>query len=185
MSQRDRMINTARKYSIGTYVNRFVAPEFQRMIRAEAGAQPDGNNVMAVVNGRLEYVYRRRGECVCVTCGSVKPWSGGLGGMHTGHFVSSRRHSILLEEDNVAPQCSSCNRYHDGMPQQFRLWMEHVRGVEVVERLEALKRTTRKFTRDELVDMRIEYKRRLKEAEIEVTSKDLVTLRQDQKRNSE
>lgn len=100
-----------------------------------------------------------------MTCGKVQAWNGGIGGMHTGHFLGSRCFSILFEEDNVAPQCSSCNRYHSGMPDQFRLWMEHVRGVEVIERLERLKATTRRFTRDELVDMRIEFKQRMKKAE--------------------
>jgi hypothetical protein len=40
-----------------------------------------------------------------------------------------------------------------------------VRGADIVERLERLKATTRQFTRDELVDMRIEYAARLKAAE--------------------
>jgi len=164
MTKRDRMIEKAREYTTGTYIRKFVAPEFQRMIRAEYGARPAGP-VRAIVAGNLDTVDRRRGQCVCVTCGKVLPWSGGIGGMHTGHFLASRRASIVFEEENVAPQCSGCNRYHDGMPQQFRLWMEVVRGPEVVDRLERLKATSRQFTREELVDMRIEFKRRLKAAE--------------------
>lgn len=164
---RDRMLEKAREYTLGTYVSGFVAPEFQRLIRAEAGAEPEGY-ALAVVDGKVVYVFRSRGQCVCVTCGKAGPWSGGVGrfgGMHTGHFLASRCFSILFEETNVAPQCSACNAYRSGMPQQFRLWMEHVRGIKVIERLEKLKATTRRFTRDELVDMRIKYKRRMKEAE--------------------
>jgi len=37
--------------------------------------------------------------------------------------------------------------------------------VKVIERLEALKQTSRQFTREELVDMRLEFRRRLKAAE--------------------
>jgi hypothetical protein len=161
---RDRMIEKAREYSIGTYINKFVAPVFQRMIRAEAGALPRGN-FPAVVDGELTTVYRKEGQCVCVTCGAVKPWSSGLGGMHTGHFLGGRTGPILFDEGNVAPQCSNCNRYESGEPQKFRLWMESVRGIEEVERLKALKNTSRSFRRDELVDMRIEYQARLKAAE--------------------
>jgi hypothetical protein len=162
---RDRMLEKSREYQIGTYVNRFVAKEFQRMIRAEAGAKPDGQE-FAVVHGNIDCVRRSRGQCVCVTCGKAGPWSGGFGqGMQTGHFLASRRFSILFEEDNVAPQCSYCNGPRGGMPQEYRRWMEHVRGPEVIERLEKLKATSRRFTREELVDMRIEYRRRLKEAE--------------------
>jgi len=39
--------------------------------------------------------------------------------------------------------------------------MLSTRGGEAVERLKRLKHTTRQFTIDELVDMRIEYKARL------------------------
>ena len=163
-TSRDRMLAKAREYTVGTYVNKYVAPEFQRVIRAEAGALPAGYAV-AVVANRIRHVFRKKGQCVCVTCGKALMWSSGIGGMHTGHFLGSRCFSILFEEDNVAPQCSSCNRYHSGMPDQFKLWMEHVRGPEVIERLEKLKATTRRFTRDELVDMRIGYKLRMKEAE--------------------
>src|SRR5678815_696331 len=83
---------------------------------------------------------------------------------HTGHFLASRVNSILFEEDNVAPQCSSCNFYRSGEQQLFRKWMLEVRP-EAVERLERLKTQSKQFTRDELVDMRIGYAARLKAAE--------------------
>ncbi len=85
--------------------------------------------------------------------------------MHTGHFLASRRNSIVFEEDNVAPQCSKCNRYRSGAPQEFRQWMLAVRGEETVERLERLKTTSRQFSLDELVDMRIAFQARLRDAE--------------------
>ncbi len=168
---RQRMLTKAREYTTGTYVNRFVAPVFQRMIRAEAAAQPDGWTP-AIVDGELAHKWRNVGQCVCVTCGKRGPWSSGLGGMHTGHFLASRRNSILFEESNVAPQCSHCNRFQGGSPQQFRMWMLAVRGEETVARLERLKHTTRSFTREELVDMRIEYQARLKAAEERMISQE-------------
>ncbi len=168
---RQRMLDKAKEFSTGTYVARFVAPVFQRMIRAEAAALPAGF-APAIIKGQLTEVFRHVGQCVCVTCGIIKAWNSGLGGMHTGHFASSRRFSILFEEKNVAPQCSSCNRYHDGMPQQFRMWMEAVRGKDTADRIEALKRTTRQLTRDELVDMRIKYQTRFKAAEARVVQGD-------------
>lgn len=162
---RGRMLEKSREYQIGTYANKFVAREFQRMIRAEAAAQPSGYTA-AVYAGRVNEVYRRRGQCACVTCGSVRPWSSHSGQMQTGHFLASRCFAILFEEDNVAPQCTSCNGYHGGMPEQYQAWMIAVRGQETVDRLRALKSgPIRKFTRDELVDLRISYKSRLKEAE--------------------
>jgi hypothetical protein len=164
-TNREKMLEKAREYTIGTYVTTFVSKDFQRMIRAEYAAKPDAVE-MAVVDGGIGLVPRKLGQCVCVTCGKVGPWSGGLGGMHTGHFLASRRFSILFEEDNVAPQCSRCNRYESGKPQAYRLWMTEVRGLETIERLERLKTTSRRFEREELVDMRLEFMARLKTAEM-------------------
>ena len=142
------------------YKTQFVAPDFQAMIRAEAGA---ATHIFshAVRNGELVAVGRLRGQCVCITCGQVCPWSGGsfTEKLDTGHFLSGRG-SILFEEDCVAPQCATCNRHHGGRPLEFRKWMEAVRGLETIERLEHLKRQTRSFSRDELVDMRLEFRRR-------------------------
>ena len=84
--------------------------------------------------------------------------------MDTGHFLSGRRASILFEEANVAPQCKYCNRT-GGEQQLFRKWLVEVRGLETVERLERLKNETKQFTREELVELRIGYKARLKAAE--------------------
>lgn len=158
--ERERMIETAKQYSTGTYCRKFVSVIFQRMIRAESGADPR-QYVTAVVDGKIQQVARRVGQCVCVTCGKVDSWDSGIKGLHTGHFAASRRNSILLEEDNVAPQCSSCNFYRSGAPAEFRLWMLAVRGIEVIERLERLKRTSVSFGREQLVDIRISYKSRL------------------------
>jgi hypothetical protein len=160
--KRDRMIVKAREYQIGTYCHKFVARVFQRMIRAEAAAQPAGY-VNAVIDGEIRGVYRRVGDIVCVTCGKRGPWRGNV--MDTGHFLASRANSILFEEDGVVPQCKRCNGWESGAPQRFRQWMLAVRGADTVERLEKLKRTTRQFTREELVDMRIEFQTRLDRAE--------------------
>lgn len=161
--KRDRMIEKAREYSLGTYSRRFVAPLFQRMIRAEAAASWC-TVARAIVDGRIYYVPRKVGECVCVTCGKVGPWSAGMGGMHTGHFLASRANSILYEEMNVAPQCSRCNRYESGAPQRFRQWMIAVRGQDIVDWLEKQKRIALRFSREELVDMRIRFQIRLNAA---------------------
>lgn len=160
--KRQRMIASSKKYQVNTYRNK-VAGKFQRMIRAEHGAYMMPS-VLAVVDGGIHRVRRNVGQVVCVTCGKVQEWSGGIGGMHTGHFIASRCNSILFEEDNVAPQCSRCNVYLGGEQGKFRKWMIAVRGIEVVERLERLKNTTRSFTHEELVDMRIEYEARTKAA---------------------
>jgi hypothetical protein len=161
---RTRMIEKAECFGTTTYVRKYVAPLFQKMIRAEAGADPR-QYVTAVVHGVIAQVERSLGNCVCITCGKVLRWNSGIKGLHTGHFLASRCNSILLEESNTAPQCSSCNYYRSGAPQEFRLWMRMVRGPEAIERLERLKQESRTFGRDELVDLRIAYAARLAAAE--------------------
>ena len=161
---RQKLIEKAREYGADSYCRKFVAPLFQRMIRAEDAAQPPDFS-RHVWEGGICESWRERGECVCITCGDVKAWDSGIKGMHTGHFLASRRNSILLVEANCAPQCSSCNYYRSGAPNEFRQWMTAVRGLNVIERLEALKRTSVSFDREQLVDMRIEFNRRLKAAE--------------------
>lgn len=164
LKKRERMLAKAAEYQTGTYSSKFVAPLFQSVIRAEAGAQPEGLAV-AVVAGDFSQVPRKVGQCVCVTCGKVLAWDSGIKGMHTGHFLASRRMSILFEEENCACQCSFCNYYASGQQQLFRKWMIEVRGIEVVKRLEMLKNSVRTFSREELVDMRIAFAARLKAAE--------------------
>ena len=161
--KRSRFLEKACEYQTSTYLRKFVAPLFQRVIRAEYGASTE-TTAEAVIDGVLCYVPRKVGQCVCVTCGKVQAWDSGIKGMHCGHFLASRRNSIVLEEDNVAPQCSHCNYYASGVAAAFRHWMEQVRGIEVIERLERLKSDIRKFSREELVDLRLGYLDRLKAA---------------------
>lgn len=160
---RQRMLDKAKCFQTSTYARK-VATVFQKMIRAEAGADPR-EFVTAVMGGVICQVQRSIGQCACVTCGKVQRWDSGIKGVHTGHFLASRCNSILFEESNVAPQCSSCNFYRSGSPQEFRLWMRMVRGLEAIERLERLKTESRSFGREELVDMRIAYAARLAAAE--------------------
>ncbi len=161
---RDRMIEKTHEMSTSTYSANNVAPIFQKMIRAEAAALPAYWSP-AIVDGKVVHVVRHVGECVCVTCGKVAPWTTPTGVIQTGHFLGSRCFSILYEEDNVAPQCSYCNNHLGGAPDRFRLWMATVRGEKTIERLERLKNTTRHFTGEELVDMRIIFTARLNAAE--------------------
>lgn len=141
-----------------------VAPSFQRMMRAEWGAN-SSSEALAVSKGKLILVKRSKGQCVCVTCGTVCPWEGGRfeKRLNCGHFLAGRG-SILFEEECVAPQCAGCNMHHRGRPLEFRVWMAAVRGEAVIERLERLKHQPLSRTREQLVTMRIEFDRRLKAA---------------------
>ena len=161
--KRERMIEKAREFQLGTYSRKFVANVFQRMIRAEYAALPACHD-SAVVDGEMAIVYRKVGQVVCVTCGKVCRWDDSKQ-VNTGHFLAGRSFSILYEEDNVMPQCVRCNLHLSGNQNAYRMWMLFVRGPDAVERLERLKQQSVSFSREELVDMRIEFTKRLRAAE--------------------
>lgn len=164
--KRDRMIAKFQEYTLGTAKNK-VAADFQLMVRAKSAALPPGLSP-AFKDGQIVLFYRRIGECVCVTCGTVGWWKGssiGGGFIETGHFLSSRAASIIFEERNAHPQCKRCNRHLSGNQGAYTLWMSHVYGQEEIDRLERLKNKVRQFTREELVDLRIEFRARTKAAE--------------------
>ena len=160
---RNKLIEKAKEYQLGTYTNRFVAPLFQSVVRAEAASDPRAF-VTAVVNGTIQQVARQLGECACVTCGRVAAWKGtsiGGGEIETGHFVASRRASILFEPTNAHPQCKTCNRHMSGNQGCYEMWMRAVYGQDEIDRLRRLKNANVTFDREQLVDKRIEYKARL------------------------
>lgn len=156
---RQKTIDDWKAYSLQTCVAK-TAQVFQRMIRAEDGCKTRGSHV---IGGVVIPVEKEIGQCVCITCGAVKPWN--VKGMHTGHWIGRVHRSTLMDFDNVAPQCFSCNEKKKGAPHEYRMWMLAVRGAAVIERLERLKHQSVTWDREYLVDKRIEFNRRLKAAE--------------------
>ena len=73
--KRDRMIANVRekRQSPAQYARNVVATVFQAMIRAEVAARPTGLSP-AAIDGGIASVVRVVGQCVCITCGKVRPW---------------------------------------------------------------------------------------------------------------
>lgn len=101
------------------------------------------------------------GYCVCFTCGVVKHWKD----MDGGHFISRTWLATKLLEENLAVQCKKCNGYLRGNMIQFTLNIIELRGRKFVDELEILKHQSRKYYRDEIMDIISEYKVRLRELE--------------------
>lgn len=149
---------TAQQYRLSPvkYLRGYVVKDFQRMIRAEAGADVTIRLWSVKCMSKIE-----SGMVACVTCSTVKRWdeakSLGNGGMDSGHFTKGRDPSTLLIESNCHPQCVSCNRWHDSRPKIYREYMLLRYGQEEVDRLEQLKKEVRTFDIDELVGLRVGY----------------------------
>ncbi len=165
--KRDQMIEYSKRWQIGTHANK-VAKVYQKMIRAEEGAQPAAITA-AIVKGELVQVFRDVGQVVCVTCGKVTPWKSnkqlGENGIETGHCIGGRTAAVLFAEHNANPQCVYCNRNLSGNVDVYKLWIKHLYGQDEVDRLERLRYKRRTFTHEELVDLQISYAARLKIAE--------------------
>ena len=80
----------------------------------------------------------RRGICTCVTCGKQGHWKNG--GIQAGHFMSRKHYSTRWDEDNVKPQCVSCNMFRSGEQYKYSLYlgsatsdMLHKKSQEIVK----------------------------------------------------
>lgn len=152
-------VENSKRWSMKTLKSR-AAMDWQKCVRAEAGSIDQ--NAVCMVDGEFTRVHSPIGYIVCVTCGKVGPWTGQV--MDAGHFLASRCNSILFEPLNIHPQCKYCNRT-GGNPQAYRRFMLEAYGEQIVEALEQLKRQTLSFERSELVQMRREFRDRVKAAE--------------------
>ena len=91
----------------------------------------------------------------CVTCGKKDHWKK----LQNGHFMSRRHYSTRWEENNVGVQCYGCNITNQG--QQF-LFAKYL-GLDKAEEMVLKSRQIVKFTDDDLQDMILHYKEKIKE----------------------
>jgi len=84
----------------------------------------------------------RNGYAKCVTCGKIDHWKN----HDNGHFISRAYLPTRFEETNCAVQCKFCNRYRNGMPDEYAKYIYETYGKEEYERLRLLKHSTVKFT---------------------------------------
>lgn len=93
----------------------------------------------------------------CFTCDRVTPLFK-RGGGQAGHFEEGRGNAILFEETNCHLQCYQCNVPKHGNQKVYEEKMLERYGQEEIDRLKALKKTTKNFTLEEITAIRDEYK---------------------------
>lgn len=94
----------------------------------------------------------------CISCGRHH-----AGQYHAGHYLSrgaAPQHA--LNPMNVWKQCAPCNTYLHGNLIPYRVRLIELIGIEAVESMES-DNGPRKWTREELISIRDEYKKKLKE----------------------
>jgi len=108
----------------------------------------DAFSVSIRQRGMDDYGFNR-----CITCGVRKHWKE----LQAGHFIPGRHNAILFEERGVHPQCYHCNVGLKGNPRKYDAFMRKTYGAKVIKELERLDTTERKFTPQELIDLRAKY----------------------------
>jgi hypothetical protein len=106
-----------------------------------------------------------QGYCTCVTCGCVRRWNDGMQG---GHFISRKYTATKLMEENVHSQCSGCNgpRSKDGtVTIAYTTFMLDTYGREFVDELQYIKGLPKKYTREEVADIKNGFRDQIKALE--------------------
>jgi hypothetical protein len=104
-----------------------------------------------------------KGYVKCITCGKELMWNEG---MDAGHYVSRTFHNTRYYDKNVHPQCASCNRFHEGKKDDYALWLLKKYGDGILEELNKLKNSQKKYTEQELKEMRKQFREQINQINI-------------------
>lgn len=93
--------------------------------------------------------YIRRRDPKCVTCGAPTT--------EAGHYKHNSERSqsfggnaLWYDERNVNGQCAKCNRWMSSNPVPYALFLEEKYGMGILQELNKLWQTPKKWTREEL-----------------------------------
>ena len=95
----------------------------------------------------------------CISCGSLSDK------VDAGHYFKAELYSgLIFNEDNCHSQCRKCNRYLNGNESHYRIGLSNRYGEDYVKNLESIKDANRlkKWTKDELIEIKNKYKDLLK-----------------------
>ena len=95
----------------------------------------------------------------CISCGKQ------INGVrHASHYLSAGGHSnVRFHEDNVWVSCYKCNVMLSGNQVEYRKRLIDKIGIERVEWLEEHGVTERRYTKEELREIMLTYKNKIKE----------------------
>jgi hypothetical protein len=109
-----------------------------------------------LTTGSVEY-----GECF--TCDN--PPQHRFNDLDAGHLVPGRHNGNLFSERGCHAQCRRCNRFLHGNQLEYRRRIIAMYGEGVDVELEQEARQVKKFTRQDLVELKEYYTKKLKELE--------------------
>jgi hypothetical protein len=114
-------------------------------------------NMTQVVFNR--FIRTRDKDENCISCGKQ------INGVrHASHYLSAGGHSnVRFHEDNVWVSCYKCNVMLSGNQIEYRKRLIDKIGIERVEWLEEHGLKERRFTKEELREIMLTYKKKIKE----------------------
>jgi hypothetical protein len=100
----------------------------------------------------------------CVTCGKQDHWKL----MQGGHWISRTWTVHKVCEENIHPQCVSCNKYRpERVADDYTMYMVDMYGIDWVEDMVRAKHEICKRPRADITDLKDELKARAKAMESE------------------
>jgi hypothetical protein len=123
------------------------------------------NERQSLVND-LDYVFSRyiriresdpRGTCACYTCGKKDHWTK----MQCSHYIKRAHYGLRWDSRNAKPACVNCNEFLSGNIDAYtdNLNAEH---PGLPDQLKEESREVNKFGREELKQLLIDYRAKLK-----------------------
>ena len=96
---------------------------------------------------------------LCVTCSRKFDFKQ----LQAGHFISRQKTNTLFDDKNVHAQCAGCNNYGGAtMILNYRRAIINMYGDKYDEEIEKRSRVLKKFTIPELLELKIELKKKIK-----------------------
>ena len=106
-----------------------------------------------------KWVRMRDKDQPCISCGA----KAGKYRITAGHYFPSTNKSVTFNEDNLHGQCwFNCNSSKSGNLTEYRFGLIDRIGLERLEKLEIEARKIKKWTKDELKELILEYKNKIK-----------------------
>jgi len=114
------------------------------------------NNAWGIFSKYIRQKYAKNGKVQCITCESWFDFKK----IHAGHFIPGRHNAVLFDERNVHPQCYVCNVLFGGNGPKYYKFMLKKYGQDVIDELENLDRSIKKYSSEDYLRIHDEYKKK-------------------------
>ena len=98
----------------------------------------------------------------CCTCGVVRMFNDRMQG---AHFISRGKLATKIMIENCHPACASCNQWAHKTTLgvlEYRRYMIDTYDEDAVDEMVALSRTIKKYTREEVADIKADFLKQIK-----------------------